>query len=83
MFRLSNGDKNMFILIQYQCDGWMDGRTDGRTDRHLCSSNTSTCIACYAIALQKMATVSMDNSNLLMSLLLAAAVSTDGHFTLW
>jgi len=42
----------LFVLIQYQCDGRMDGQTGG----HVYCSNTSACIACYAIALIKMNT---------------------------
>ena len=49
MFRLSDGEEIMmlglFVLIQYP------SVTDGQKDRHLCSSNTSACIACYATTL--------------------------------
>jgi len=48
----------LIVLIQYQSvtdsqtDRQMDRRTD-RTDGHICSSNTSACIACYPTALVK------------------------------
>jgi len=37
----------LFVLTQYR------SVTNRRTDKHLCSSNTSACIACYATALVK------------------------------
>jgi len=39
----------LFVLVQYS--SVLDRQTDGRTDGHLCCSNTSVCIACYATVL--------------------------------
>jgi len=41
-----------FVLIQYQSvtDEQSDRQTDGWMEEHLCCSNTSAFIACYATA---------------------------------
>ena len=69
MFGLSDGAEIMtlafFVLIQYRSvtDGQTDGQTDGRTDGHLCSGYTSSCIACYANALEKLGELWSTNKN--------------------
>ena len=46
-------NQNRMSMIAISDDSYLQQQTDTRTDRHLCYSNTSTCIGCNATALVK------------------------------